>query len=243
MRRVRVPKEALGAGRIRLRGGEARHLRDVLRLRAGAHVEIFDGEGASWLAEVLATSASGVELSPIRPIVRRTESMLSLTLAVALAKGAKLDWVIEKTTELGVSRIVPFVSERTVPERGRDARLRRWQRIAAAAAAQSGRTVCPAIDEVRTFAEVLALRAPYERALFFWEEEGSSLPCDRDPAVRSAMLVTGAEGGFSAVEASAARQAGFTVAGLGPRILRAETAAVVAVVLAQLSWGDLAAGG
>lgn len=241
MHRVRVAKEAVVAGRIRLRGAELRHLRDVLRLRAGARVEIFDGEGSSWIAEVAASSARAVELSPIRPLARRTESTLSLTLAVALARGAKLDWVIEKTTELGVSRIVPFVSERTVPERGGGARLQRWRRIADAAAAQSGRTVCPAIDDVRTLAEVLALRPGHERAVFFWEEEASAAPCERDPATRSALLVTGAEGGFSAAESSAAREAGFTLAGLGPRILRAETAAVVVAALAQLLWGDLAA--
>lgn len=241
MHRVWVPKEALAAGRIRLRGAQLRHLRDVLRLRAGAHVELFDGEGSSWLAEILTASGSAVELSPIRAIVRQAESTLSLTLAVGLAKGAKLDWVVEKTTELGVTRIVPFVSERTVPERGSDARVRRWGRIASAAAAQSGRTVCPAVDEVRPFADVLGLRAAHERALLFWEEGGSPAPYGRDPATRSALLVTGAEGGFSAAEASAAREAGFTLAGLGPRILRAETAAVVAVALAQLLWGDLAA--
>ncbi|MGH7898661.1 MAG: RsmE family RNA methyltransferase, partial [Candidatus Binatia bacterium] len=127
-----------------LRGSELRHLRDVLRLESGDRVELFDGAGRSFLAEIRSLGSSRADLELIEPLESKRDSALSLTLAVAVSKGSKLDWVIEKATELGVSRIVPFTSERTIPDRaGSGSRASRWQRIAAAATAQSGRTRCP----------------------------------------------------------------------------------------------------
>src|SRR5439155_9022388 len=137
-------------------GAELRHLRDALRLGAGARVTLFDGEGGIFLAEVASIGRSAAELDVLGSIESRAESQLSLALAVAIAKGAKLDWVVEKATELGASRILPFTSERTIAERSHFAeRLRRWRRIASAAAAQCGRAVCPEIRDVTSLAVVL----------------------------------------------------------------------------------------
>lgn len=241
MHRFHVAPEAARERPILLRGAALRHLRDVLRLRSGTNVEVFDGAGGNWLAEIVSVGPSVAELAPIEvaPVLR--ESSLALTLAVGLSKAAKLDWTIEKATELGVVRIVPFVSERTVP-RGQpsDARAKRWGAIASSAAAQSGRAVCPLIDPIRGFETVLAMRSAYHQAVFFWEAATAAL--ERDVrAAASALLVIGAEGGFSSTEASAAAAAGFELVRLGPRILRAETAAVAAAALVQFLWGDLAA--
>jgi 16S rRNA (uracil1498-N3)-methyltransferase len=240
MHRFRAPTEELRSGRVRLRGAEVRHLRDVLRLGPGARVELFDGEGGSFLAELSSIGRSAAELSVLGAIERQTESALSLTLAVAIAKGPKLDWVVEKATELGASRFLPFTSERTVPERRDFAeRVRRWRRIASAAVAQCGRAVCPEVRDLTSFADVLAVGAECDRRLLFWEEGGSPLARASDRGVRSVFIVTGPEGGFAPEEAARAEAAGFTLAALGPRILRAETAAVAAVALAQFLWGDL----
>jgi 16S rRNA (uracil1498-N3)-methyltransferase len=244
MHRLRVDNEQLRSRIIRLRGAELRRLRDVLRLRRGARVELFDGEGASFEAEVIAIGAASADLGVVGALARHVESPLALTLAVALAKGAKLDWVVEKATELGVSRIVPFTCERTVPERGDFAsRQSRWRRIADSAAAQSGRTVSPVVDDVRRFTDLCALVANHDRALLFWERGAAPLPAAESGAVARAVVVTGPEGGFTDGEAAQAAEAGFTIATLGPRILRAETAAIVAVALAQQRWGDLGGGG
>ncbi len=144
MHRFRAPTEELRSGRVRLRGAEVRHLRDVLRLGPGTRVELFDGEGGSFLAELSSIGSSAAELNVLGAIERQTESALSLTLAVAIAKGSKLDWVVEKATELGASRFLPFTSERTVSERRDFAeRVRRWRRIASAAVAQCGRSRLP----------------------------------------------------------------------------------------------------
>jgi 16S rRNA (uracil1498-N3)-methyltransferase len=127
MHRFRAPGDELRTGRVRLRGAELRHLRDALRLGAGARVTLFDGEGGIFLAEVASIGRSAAELDVLGSIEPCAESQLSLALAVAIAKGAKLDWVVEKATELGASRILPFTSERTIAERPDFAeRLRGW---------------------------------------------------------------------------------------------------------------------
>jgi 16S rRNA (uracil1498-N3)-methyltransferase len=242
MHRFAVPGEGMRSGQIRLRGAELRRLRDVLRLRPGAQIEVFDRAGSVRIAEVVSVGASAADLRVLSTVERRTESPLSITLAVALSKGAKLDWVVEKTTELGVARIVPFASERTVPERVSVAqRLHRWRRIADSAAAQSGRTASPVVDEIASLPAVLRLCPLHDRAVLFWEEAASALGARGDEAApRRVLLITGAEGGFSHREAAAARDSGCAVSRLGPRILRAETAAVAVVALAQFLWGDLA---
>src|SRR5262249_26125095 len=105
MHRFRAPGEELRAGRVQLRGAELRHLRDALRLGVGARVTLFDGEGGAFLAEVASIGRSAAELDVLDSIESRAESQLSLALGVAIAKGWKLDWIVEKATELGASRI------------------------------------------------------------------------------------------------------------------------------------------
>jgi 16S rRNA (uracil1498-N3)-methyltransferase len=238
MTRLQVPKAALRESRVEIRGADLRYLRSVLRLGPGARLELFDGEGVAFEAQILSIGSSAAEIAILGPAARDRESPLSLTLAVALSKGAKLDWTVEKATELGVTRVLPFTSERTVPERDRfEARCERWRRIARAASAQSGRSRCPEIADVADLSAVLGESKRHDRAVLFWE--GGGEPLERG-SVASAVLVTGPEGGFSAAEVDRARSAGFRIAGLGPRILRAETAAVAATALAQHLWGDAA---
>jgi 16S rRNA (uracil1498-N3)-methyltransferase len=229
---------------LRLEGAELHYLRDVLRLRRGARVEIFDGAGRSFDAELAAIGPGGADLVLRDASAQRHESPLELTLAVAVAKAAKLDWVVEKATELGVTRIIPFASERAIAaiERG-TSRIERWRRIAAAAAAQSGRVRCPEVSATESFAGLMPLAASHDRALLFAAGGGDSLG-DRDDerAIRSIVVATGPEGGFSASEVTQAARAGFSLTTLGPRVLRAETAAIVAVALAQHRWGDLRPG-
>lgn len=241
--RLRVPGARVQDGRLRLEGAELHYLRDVLRLRRGARVEIFDGEGRGFEAELTTIGRRGADLLVRKASAARHESPLELTLAVAVAKAAKLDWVVEKATELGVTRIVPFASERAVSavERG-TSRIERWRRIAAAAAAQSGRVRCPEILATESFARLMPLAASHDRALLFSEGGGDSLGNPDDGVVASAVVVTGPEGGFSAEEVTQATRVGFSLATLGPRVLRAETAAIVAVALAQHRWGDLRRG-
>lgn len=233
-------KETPRHGRATVRGGELRRLRDVLRLGVGDRVEVFDGEGRSWLAEVAGIDATSAELAILGELEGVAESPLRITLAVALPKASKLDWVVEKATELGVATVLPFLCRRALPAAPEPERLARWRRLAEAAARQCGRTRCPAIAEPAPFAAVLAQAQDHDQAILFWEGAASRLELPGDP--RRLLVVTGPEGGFAPEEVDAALAAGFRTASLGPRVLRAETAAIVAVAVCQLRWGDLGAG-
>jgi len=226
---------------VRLAAEEARHAR-VRRLGAGEAVALFDGAGhaCEGVVETLTRDAIAVRVTRVLP-PRLGESALSLTLAIGLLKADKLDWVIEKATELGATRIQPFASAFTLAQPSA-ARQERWRHVALSAAKQCGRSVVPEVALPVAFAALLAQPAA---ARLMCAEHGETAPLAalRLEAPASALLVVGAEGGFAAAEIEAARSAGFHAVGLGPRVLRAETAAVAATALCQARWGDLAAPG
>ena len=240
---------------------EARHLRDVLRMRAGDEAFVFDGEGVEYrcaVGEVGRGSGGRATLRIEEQVAApHVESPLSLTLVVALLKGEKFDLVVQKATELGVSRIVPVMTKRG-DVRWRDAgdaekRRGRSKRLALEAAKQSGRACVPAIDAPATLSVVLsdqtAAGADCMRVMFT-ERAGHSLteslngwPARTTSATASVTAsvtaLVGPEGGWEDEEIAQARDAGWLVVTLGGRTLRAETAAVTAVVLLQHLGGDL----
>lgn len=211
--------------RVALDAAEARHAH-VRRLAVGDAIALFDGVGHGWDAVIDAWSRGSVVVRVTAPRPDRDgESSLDLTLAVALLKADKFDWLIEKVTELGVTRIRPFVSRHSLA-RPSAARRERWQQIALSAAKQCGRTVVPPVEAPVDFTDILRDAAPCR--LLCWEGD------DAEPWVPSAenatmTLVVGPEGGFAPAEVDAARAAGFRLVSLGPRILRAETAAIAAI--------------
>lgn len=219
---------------IRLTRDEARHAR-VRRLTLGDAVALFDERGHSCVGAVSAVARDhiAVRVTAVRPPDEH-ESGLDLTLAIGLLKADKLDWVIEKATELGVTRLQPFASQHTLAQPSA-ARRTRWQQIARAAAKQCGRSRVPLVAPPCDLAAVL--QAPATRLLL--AEHGTTVPLASVDAAGPLVLIVGAEGGFSAAELAAARAAGAHLIGLGPRILRAETAAVAALALCQARWGDL----
>jgi 16S rRNA (uracil1498-N3)-methyltransferase len=234
--RFTIPRPAAVGEVVTLAGDEGRHAR-VRRLAVGEAVALFDEAGHGWIGEVSAVRRAGVavRITAARPD-REGESPLELTLAIGLLKADKLDWVIEKATELGVARLQPFASAHTLaqPSAGRRAR---WQQIARSAAKQCGRSVVPAVAPPCDLAAVLRLPAA---ARLLLAEHGETAPLATVAGAAPLLLVVGAEGGFTAAELDAARAAGVVLVGLGPRILRAETAAVAACALCQARWGDLA---
>ena len=168
---------------------------------------------------------------------------LRLTVAQGLPKGHKMDFVVEKATELGVARIVPFASERTVGGSERAGKLERWRRIATAAAQQCGRTDVPAVEAPCGFDELLAAMPRFDATFVPWELAGGGPLRDRLPAllggVRDALVVIGPEGGLAAAEVDAARAVGAHAISLGSRIFRTETAALVACTALLYAAGDL----
>ena len=220
--------------RVVLQPEEARHAR-VRRLAPGDRVALFDGNGRSYVATVEQSTSKQLAVRIEQELPAHSgESPLQLTLAIAMLKSDRFEWMIEKLTELGITRICPFVSERALA-RPSPSKQARWSAIALSAAKQCGRSVIPHIDPPSDFDAMLAAADPTR--LLFWEksESGARLP----NATHQATVIIGPEGGFSDAEVEHARRAGCHIASLGPRILRAETAAVSAIALAQSAWGDL----
>jgi len=236
--RFLVNADALAGAQVILTGAELHHLR-VRRLHVGSELTVADGQGQEHqgFVEALDRHRAIIRLAGVGP---SRDSPLRLVLAQALLKSGKLDLVVEKTTELGVSDIILFTCERSVSHVSVE-RQSRWARIARSAAKQSQRSTVPTIACPISFEDVMSRRQEAV-GLFLWEEAPSANL--KTVSVRpgsSVIVVVGPEGGFSAAEAERAARAGFHWVGLGARVLRAETAAIVAVTVCQLLWGDLAA--
>lgn len=246
MARFFLARQQIRDNRGFVTGQELEHLRKVLRLEPGDHITVFDDAGWEHEAVICGLSATQGEIDILRSYQTQRESPLQLTLAVGLTKGEKIDFVIEKATELGVQTIIPFASAYAVPkldERKITARGERWQKIALSAAKQSGRTQVPVVLPLMKFADLLVHAQPQAAKLLCWEKETEQSLRQAHDKLRDAnslLVAVGPEGGFSPSEAELARQHGFAPVHIGRRILRAETAAVTVLSLVQFLWGDLA---
>jgi 16S rRNA (uracil1498-N3)-methyltransferase len=231
----------LAEGFLAIAGADHHYLVHVLRAIAGEEVVLFDGRGGEASARIERIGEQSLVLAVAAP-TRAPAPRLELTLLVSLLKGEKMDLVVQKATELGAARIVPLRAERSVVRllEGRaGARVARWEKIAREAARQCGRADAPDIAAPHGPAEAFAAAAGF-RVLFQERTETSIrqvLPATPPERVAAAV---GPEGGFTDAEVAAARAAGFVICGLGPRVLRAETAALAALVIIGFSVGDLA---
>lgn len=232
--RFLVPRDAITDDRAVLIGAERHHLR-VRRVREGDAIELLDDHGRAYHAAVTSLTRERAEVAIIDRIADARESPLDLTLAIAALKADKLDLVVEKATELGVSRIVVFTCTRGLGGCSA-ARLSRWQRIAASAAKQCGRSRVPTIAGPEPLASIGTRTADVR--LVCWEQASAAPIASTAEQVSSVLLVIGPEGGFTADEIELLQAKGFATVSLGPRILRGETAAIAAVTLVQARWGD-----
>jgi 16S rRNA (uracil1498-N3)-methyltransferase len=234
LRRIHLPRERIAGGEGRLDGRARRYLAEVLRLAPGARIEVFDGEGGRYDAVVEA----GFEAVRLGARQEAARAAVEIALVPALAKGEKMDLVVQKATELGVARLLPFAAERSVARlegaKGAE-RAARWRRIAEEAARQCGRADVPEVRPPVPLAAALADLAPGTRTIVFHPGAGR-LGGAAGPSVAA---VVGPEGGLTDGELRACEAAGAERASLGPRTLRAETAAIVAVALLQARFGDL----
>lgn len=216
----------------------------MLRLRAGEELILFNGEGGEWRARLRVSHRDRCEVEPLEYVDAERESPLQITLLQGISRGERMDFTLQKATELGVHRIVPVFCERTqVKLSGErlDRRMAHWQGVVVHAAEQSGRTRLPVLEKARPFAAALSSAG---EALSLLLDPGEATTPDRlaPPEHGRIVLLAGPEGGFSERERRQARASGFRGLRLGPRILRSETAALAALAAFQALWGDWRAG-
>jgi 16S rRNA (uracil1498-N3)-methyltransferase len=226
-------REPLGETvQVDLDAGQANYLGNVLRLGVGAELHLFDGQSGEWLARIAMAEKKRMTLS-VELKTREAETVPDVWLAFAPVKRAQTDWLVEKATELGVARLMPVMTQRTVAER---VRLDRLENIAIEAAEQCGRTRLPEIIEPMKLARFVEDLDPGRR-LYFADENGGEPVADAFRNGPAAILI-GPEGGFTEEERSLVRGSGAFAISLGPRILRAETAALAALSAYMALAGD-----
>ncbi len=243
MSRFFVEKPHLMGDEIEISGAEARHIQTVLRFKKGDEIVLFNGSGMEYWGTIEGQRLHRITVKVRRTSIPRRESPIDVILGQGLLKGNKMDYVLQKTTEMGVSAIFPFISSRTIPiVGGEERRWNRWKRIIVESAKQSGRTVPPSIEGIRDLGSILGQPFHGFIKLILWEKEGISLKermREIDEKSGKFLFLVGPEGGFSEDEISTAKGKGFTPVGLGPRILRSETAGVAMLSILQYEFGDL----
>ena len=231
---------------VTIEGADVHHIRDVLRLKPGDGIKLFDGTGFEYEAVILELSASNIAVRIQRKIRTVVRTGARIIVAQSFLKEKKMDDIVRKLCELGVAEWIPFFSQRSIakPDKKRlDDRAQRWQRIATEAVKQCKRVDLPKIGDVLSFEEVLDFAEVCDLKIVFWENESNLLDpnigSNREQLFNNIILMLGPEGGFTPGEIKMAQGSGFIVAGLGPRILRAETATLAACTLIQYLFGDM----
>jgi len=245
MIRIFLPPEQLASEDIIITGDHARYLALVLRIQPDETITVFDGQGFRYIFKILTVHKKEITARLMDKAPYSAESPVSITLAQGIAKGEKMDLIIQKSTELGVSSIVPVIT--AYSEVRHTEKLKRWRKIALAASQQSGRDRIPEILEpidFRVFLSTLIIHVRGERppGIIFSEECKTGnlrqvLSSFRETG--QVTLMVGPEGGFAKDEVTVAVEKGFIVASLGPRILRTETAPIAAISIIQYELGDV----
>ncbi len=239
--RLHLPGPLAEGQRVELGAEQCHYLQRVLRLRAGQAVEVFDGAGQRFEASLERLSQRDARVLLGAPLTPAAESGLRVTLAQCLSSAEKMDWTIEKAVELGVHRIVPIASARSVVRLDAERaarRLEHWRRLIVAACAQCGRDTLAEIVSPQPLAAWLDARERAHAAVVLSPGAATALATIA-LAERDVDLLVGPEGGLAEDELDATRRAGFVEASLGPRVLRTETAGLAALAVLQSRFGDL----
>ena len=227
-------------GRAYIAGADALHIAKALRMRPGEALTLCDGKGTDFegVLETVTDRQVTVRITASRP--SQAEPTLAVTLYQGLPKGDKMDWIVQKAVELGVTAVVPVATRRSVArlEGKADKKQERWQRIAAEAAGQCGRGMLPSVERPLSWSQALSCLSG-EPALVFYAGGGRPLRELVTPSTRRLSVFVGPEGGFDPEEIDAIRRQGGGVATLGPRILRCETAPLAALTLLMHLSGNM----
>ena len=225
-----------------LQGEQVSYLGRVLRSRVGDTLTVFNGDGGEWSASIESISKNSVTLRVGTHNEPATESRLKIHLVQGISRGERMDFVVQKATELGVKRITPVLAHHgmvKLDQQRAEKRRQHWQQVATSACEQSGRTRPPLIDAPLPLNTWFGAKDSSDSTeLILRAGAAASIASLEAPATKLCLLV-GPEGGFSERECEDAKIAGFRAVSLGPRILRTETAALAAITIAQSCWGDL----
>jgi 16S rRNA (uracil1498-N3)-methyltransferase len=242
---MRLPRiytaQGLGSGiTLSLAPEPSRHIARVLRMGAGDALVLFDGSGGEYPAEILAIGKKRVDVRTGNHRALECESPLHIHLGIAISRGERMDWIVQKSTELGVGAITPLFTEHTgvklAGERA-EKKIQHWRQVAISACEQCGRNRLPAVHHPLPLDDWTESTAA-ECKFVLHHRAGDSPPgVDRDPS--TVAVLVGPEGGLSEEEIAAAERAGFASLRLGPRVLRTETAPLAAIALLQSYWGDM----
>ncbi|MEM1112607.1 MAG: 16S rRNA (uracil(1498)-N(3))-methyltransferase [Pseudomonadota bacterium] len=241
---MRVPRvytelDLVVDAQVELESGPSQHLARALRMGPGDSLTLFNGSGGEYAASITAVSKQTVTVRVDAFRSKEVESSLGIELGIAVSRGERMDWIIQKSTELGVASIAPLFTERTeVKLKGERAskKLSHWQQIAVSACEQCGRNRVPTVADFSPLGDWLSATSA-ERKFVLHHRSEPQAPGDTPGSVA---LLIGPEGGLSPGEIEAALAAGFEALRLGPRVLRTETAPLAALSILQARWGDMA---
>ncbi len=246
MRRFFIEESKITGPIISITGSDAAHIKKVLRMKSGDRIGLFDGRGFEYEARIKNLLAGSVEVSITKRFLSASESPVQIIVAQALLKDKKMDILARQLTEIGITKLIPFISVRSVPRPDKkrlSARRKRWEKIAIEALKQCRRGHVAEIGETITFNDIIKIDDEFDLKVVFWENESKPISDAvqqvHDRHYRKILAVLGPEGGFPEKEIEDARASGFVTASLGPRILRAETAAVAACTILQYIFGDM----
>lgn len=239
--RLFIPQPISADQELSVDGEQGHYLSRVLRVKPGSTVTLFDGSDKEYPSIVLEAKRQSVLLQTGQPVTRDTESRLSIRLIQGISRGERMDFVVQKATELGVRRISPVLTEFSVVKLKAERATRRilhWKKIAQRACEQCGRNTIPLIDEPVALHELLRETEQADCRLMLQLSAEVSLQ-QAGTKVSSVDLLIGPEGGLSDAEAELAAATGYTAVSLGPRVMRTETAALAALAIVQALWSDL----
>lgn len=236
--RIFIPQAITSNSNLVLAEAQSHYLSKVLRMQPGRELILFNGEGGEYSAEISAVQKKYVEVFVKDFSVENRESHLQLELAIGVSRGERMDWVLQKATELGVTKITPLLTERTEVKLGgerADKKMEHWQQILISACEQCQRNILPILSEPRIYSEWIA-QCDAELKFVLHHRDNQGLPTNI--TTQSVALLIGPEGGLDDDEIVQAIARDFSPLTLGPRVLRTETAPVAAISLVQYLWGD-----
>ncbi|MEK6692341.1 MAG: 16S rRNA (uracil(1498)-N(3))-methyltransferase [Nitrospirota bacterium] len=241
MKRLFLEPEKILRDRAIIDGTNVRYLTNVLRSSMGDELTLLDGLGKGYKGKIVSIGRDKIDVQIAKAFEINTESPLDITIAQGIPKAEKMEIIIQKATELGVKKVVPLITQRAVVRTKSPVRLERWSKIATSSAQQSGRSKIPLIESITGYKEFLSREFSGVKMIFYEGrvKKGIKEFLRELTVVKEITFLIGSEGGFTEEEVGMAIKKGFTPVGLGPRILRTETAGITALSILQYELGDM----